>query len=82
MNLFSHLLYLGGKCGVCGEAYDKPNKLFEKNGRMYLGKIVQTYKQGEEIDVKVKVSLFEIYESNINVFFYLHLVISKSSRLF
>jgi len=42
-----------GKCSICGEAYDKPNKLFEKGGSLYLGKIVKTYRQGEAIEVKV-----------------------------
>jgi len=42
-----------GKCGICGEAYDKPNKLFEKGGAMYTGKIVKTYNQGQQIDVTV-----------------------------
>ena len=35
-------------------------KLFEKGGAMYTGKIVQTYRQGQEIDVKVMVNPFEI----------------------
>ncbi|CAF3730305.1 unnamed protein product, partial [Adineta steineri] len=46
----------GGKCGICGEPYDRAVKLFEKGGRKYLGKIVQTYKQGQQIDVKIKLS--------------------------
>ena len=47
---------LGGKCGICGEPYDRAVKLFEKGGRLYLGKIVQTYAQGQQIEVKVKVN--------------------------
>ncbi|CAF1573925.1 unnamed protein product [Adineta steineri] len=43
----------GGKCGICGEPYDKANKLFEKGGAMYTGKIVKTYTQGQQIDVTV-----------------------------
>ncbi len=35
-------------------------KLFEKGGARYTGKIVQTYRQGQQIDVKVMVSLIEI----------------------
>lgn len=31
-------------------------KVFEKGGAMYTGKIVQTYHQGQEIDVKVMVN--------------------------
>ena len=33
-------------------------KVFEKGGAMYTGKIVQTYRQGQEIDVKVMVNFF------------------------
>jgi len=43
----------GGKCGICGEAYDKPNKLFEKGGALYKGTSVKTYSQGQQVDVKV-----------------------------
>ncbi|CAF0918643.1 unnamed protein product [Adineta ricciae] len=46
----------GGKCGICGEPYDRAAKLFEKGGRLYLGKVVQTYAQGQQIEVKVKLS--------------------------
>ncbi|CAF3625173.1 unnamed protein product [Rotaria sp. Silwood1] len=42
-----------GKCSICGEAYDKKVKLFEKGGAMYKGTIVKTYTQGQQIDVKV-----------------------------
>ncbi|CAF0742985.1 unnamed protein product [Adineta ricciae] len=42
-----------GKCSICGEAYDKPIKVFEKGGAMYKGTIVKTYNQGQQIDVKV-----------------------------
>ena len=47
---------LGGKCSICGEAYNAPTKLFDKGGPMYLGKIVKTYTQGQQIDVNVVVS--------------------------
>jgi hypothetical protein len=47
-----------GKCGICGEPYDKKVKLFEKGGAMYKGTIVKTYTQGQQIDVKVMVSCF------------------------
>jgi len=43
----------GGKCGICGEPYDAPVKLFEKDGAMYKGTSVKTYRQGEQIDIKV-----------------------------
>ncbi|CAF4209973.1 unnamed protein product [Adineta steineri] len=45
-----------GKCSICGEAYDKPVKLFEKGGAMYKGTIVQKYTQGQQIEVKVVLS--------------------------
>jgi hypothetical protein len=51
----SLIFYLGGKCGICGEPYDRAVKLFEKGGAKYTGKIVQTYTQGQQIDVKIKV---------------------------
>ncbi|CAF3373475.1 unnamed protein product, partial [Rotaria sp. Silwood2] len=43
----------GGKCSICGEAYDLQPKLFDVGGEMYLGKIVRTYTQGSVIPVKV-----------------------------
>jgi len=43
----------GGKCSICGEPYDRVNKVFEKGGAMYTGKIVKTYNQGQQIDVTV-----------------------------
>ncbi|CAM4892243.1 unnamed protein product [Rotaria socialis] len=43
----------GGKCGICGEPYDRSAKIFEKGGAMYTGKIVKTYNQGQQIDVTV-----------------------------
>lgn len=46
----------GGQCGICGEPYDRAIKLFEKGGAKYLGKIVQTYNQGQQIDVQIKVN--------------------------
>ena len=55
------LSYLDGKCGICGEPYDKPVKLFKKGGAMYKGKIVQTYTQGQQIDVKVMVRAVDFH---------------------
>ncbi|CAF3466509.1 unnamed protein product [Rotaria socialis] len=43
----------GGKCSICGEAYDQKTKLFDKGGEKYLGKIVRTYTQGSVISVTV-----------------------------
>lgn len=57
--MHSHYRCVDGKCGICGEPYDKPVKLFEKGGAMYTGKIVKTYTQGQQIDVKVMVCEME-----------------------
>lgn len=46
----------GQKCGICGENIKTVPKLFEKGGEMYVGKIVQTYSQGQTIDVSVDVT--------------------------
>jgi hypothetical protein len=55
LKISSSIFHLGGKCGICGEPYDRSVKLFEKGGKMYIGKIVKTYLQGQQIDVKIKV---------------------------
>ena len=55
-SVLSSIFFVGGKCSICGEPYDKPVKVFEKGGVMYKGTIVQTYTQGQHIDVKVVVS--------------------------
>jgi len=45
----------GGKCSICGEAWDQPRK-FDKGGEKYLGTIVKEYKTGSEIDVTVVIT--------------------------
>lgn len=45
-----------GKCSICGEAWDKPNKLWEKGGANYLGKVLRQYKTGSVMDVHVEIS--------------------------
>jgi hypothetical protein len=47
---------LGGKCSICGEAYDAKPRLLGLGDAMYLGKIVRTYTQGSVIPVTVVVS--------------------------
>ncbi|CAF0776770.1 unnamed protein product [Didymodactylos carnosus] len=47
----------GGKCSICGEAYDLQPQLLGKGNSMYLGKIVRTYTQGSEISVTVVLSV-------------------------
>lgn len=42
-----------GKCGVCGDPYDKKNPEFVYPGRYAKDVITKTYKQGQEIDVTV-----------------------------
>ena len=41
-----------GKCGVCGDEARVSNKLFESPGKYATGKIVKTYTQGQEIEIK------------------------------
>jgi hypothetical protein len=53
-------LFIGGKCSICGEAYDLKPQLLGLGDAMYLGKIVRTYTQGSVIPVTVVVS-FEIF---------------------
>lgn len=47
-----------GKCSICGEAWDEPNKKFEKGGEKYLGYILREYKTGSVMDVTVEVLSF------------------------
>ena len=42
----------GGKCGICGDAFDAPRK-FEKGGEHYLGKIVRNYTKEAAIPVTI-----------------------------
>ena len=58
-------LLTGGKCSICGEAYDTKPSLFGLGGTMYLGKIVRTYAQGSVIPVTVVVSF------QMNIFYYI-----------
>jgi len=50
----------GGKCGICGDAWDEP-KLYEKGGEKYLGKIVRKYQVGAELPVTVQVFAFTFF---------------------
>lgn len=43
----------GGKCGVCGDPYDKKNPEFVHPGKYATGKILKAYKRGQQIEVKV-----------------------------
>ncbi|XP_044746681.1 uncharacterized protein LOC123308179 [Coccinella septempunctata] len=47
----------GGKCGVCGDRYDKPHPQDNENTGKY-GKmgIARTYKSGEIIDVQIRLT--------------------------
>ncbi len=71
------MFYVGGKCSICGEPYDRANKLFEKGGTKYLGKIVQTYIQGQQIDVQIKVNSVSIQEKINQLFKYSYQPIIK-----
>ena len=54
--IFTLKTFIGGKCSICGEAYDLQPKLLGVGDAMYLGKIVRTYTQGAVIPVTVIVS--------------------------
>ncbi|KAL8579495.1 hypothetical protein ACOMHN_025448 [Nucella lapillus] len=47
----------GGKCGVCGDPYDDSQPRANEAGGMFAtGVIVKTYRQGQAIDVSVKIT--------------------------
>uniref|UniRef100_K1RGW4 Uncharacterized protein n=1 Tax=Magallana gigas TaxID=29159 RepID=K1RGW4_MAGGI len=46
----------GGKCGVCGDAYDSSLKRHEVGGPFATGFITETYSQGQQIDVMVQLT--------------------------
>ncbi|KAK2139080.1 hypothetical protein NP493_6718g00000 [Ridgeia piscesae] len=46
----------GGKCGVCGDPWGKPNPQFVAGGKYANGIITRTYKEGQEIAVAVDVT--------------------------
>ncbi len=45
----------GGRCGICGEAWNKP-KDFEKGGKNYRGTIVATYSKNSPIKAIVEIT--------------------------
>ena len=59
MNCGNYDVFLknGQKCGICGEDINTVPKEFEKNGKYYVGKIVQTYSQAQSINVSVQVKI-------------------------
>ena len=60
---------LGGKCSICGEAYDLQPRLLGRGDAMYLGKIVRTYVQGATIPVTVVVSIPRLpFSSSVNTY--------------
>jgi hypothetical protein len=46
----------GGRCGICGDAWDEEVKSYEKGGDKYLGKIVKNYTVNQQLPVTVQVS--------------------------
>jgi hypothetical protein len=48
-------VFIDGKCGVCGDEA-RATKLFESPGPYATGKIVKTYIQGQEIEIKHSVN--------------------------
>ena len=58
MNIRFINLIKENKCGICGENILTVPKRFEKGGDMYVGKIVETYIQGQNILATVHVFFF------------------------
>jgi len=59
-----------GKCGICGDPWNGPKKM-ETPGRFATGTIVETYKEGQVMDVEIQVTTnhhgwfeFRICENN------------------
>ncbi|KAJ7379978.1 hypothetical protein OS493_012740 [Desmophyllum pertusum] len=46
----------GGKCGVCGDPYDKSHPQYVHPGKYATKTITKTYREGQEIEVKIKVT--------------------------
>ncbi|KAK2149987.1 hypothetical protein NP493_2869g00002 [Ridgeia piscesae] len=46
----------GGKCGVCGDPWGKPNPESEAGGKYANGIITRTYTEGQEIETAVEVT--------------------------
>lgn len=47
----------GGKCGVCGDPWGKPDPEFEAGGKYAKGIITRTYTEGQEIGIAVEVTV-------------------------
>jgi hypothetical protein len=63
LNLLLWLFKLiGYKCSICGENILTVPKRFEKGGDMYVGKIVETYIQGQNILATVHVFFFSKFQ--------------------
>jgi hypothetical protein len=43
-----------GKCSICGEDWSLSTKRFELGGSMYTGKVVNEYRQGQQIEAKIE----------------------------
>ncbi|KAI0231830.1 hypothetical protein LSAT2_017807 [Lamellibrachia satsuma] len=46
----------GGKCGICGDPWGKPNPEYEAGGKYANGIITRTYTEGQEIGIAVEVT--------------------------
>jgi hypothetical protein len=66
-------LYLGGKCGICGDAYAGP-RYHEIGGKYATNIVVRHYLSGALIDVKILVKLK--MKDVLKVFFLYLIVIS------
>ncbi|KAI0231353.1 hypothetical protein LSAT2_018283, partial [Lamellibrachia satsuma] len=47
----------GGKCGICGDPWGKPNPENEAGGKYANGIITRTYTEGQEIGIAVEVTV-------------------------
>lgn len=46
----------GGKCGICGDPYQKRPRKFEAPGKYATGKMTKTYTKGQTIKVTIQVT--------------------------
>mgnify|MGYP006892769689 CR=1 FL=1 len=65
-----YFYYSGGKCSICGEAYDAKPRLLGRGDAMYLGKIVRTYTEDSIIPVTVVVCQDFLSQNSIHNFFF------------
>ena len=62
----------GGKCGICGDAYDRPRE-HEAGGKYATGTIVRSYRAGQVMPILIQIT--SKYHSSIVSMFVLHHII-------